>query len=83
MRFGTCADCEYWNRGGTGTPSTMAECWLIRKDAQTDKAFLRGDREPVLVTRADFYCSEHARRSEKKPVGPVEQAGAGFGCVSP
>jgi hypothetical protein len=35
------------------------------------------------MTRADFYCSEHARRSEKKPVGPVELTGVGFGRVSP
>jgi hypothetical protein len=73
MRYGTCSDCEYWNCGEANPPTT-AECWLIRKDIQTDKAFLLGDGEPVLMTRADFYCSEHASRIEKKPVRSVEPA---------
>jgi hypothetical protein len=51
-------------------PSTTAECWLIRKGAQTDKAFLRGDRDPVLITGADPGCRTSLVLSDDDQVPP-------------
>ncbi len=59
---GYCSDCEYW-RGTSGTkgPET-AECHQIRPDKITHKAFIKGDPQAVLITRADFGCEEHHTR---------------------
>jgi hypothetical protein len=68
---GLCSDCEYW-KGTTGTkePET-AECYQIRPDKITHKAFIRGDRQAMLITRADFGCEEHLTHHTRSGIGSV------------
>jgi hypothetical protein len=69
---GYCSDCEYW-KGTTGTkgPET-AECYQIRPDKITHKAFIKGDPQAVLITRADFGCEEHLTHHTRSGIGSVQ-----------
>jgi hypothetical protein len=39
---------------------------LIGPSSQTEKAYLAGSKDAVLMTRSDFRCSEHTTRSEEQ-----------------
>jgi hypothetical protein len=71
----TCADCEYWKGESYTNILTTGECKLIGPDSRTEKAHLAGSKDAILITRADFRCSEHTTRSEEQGFGSVPLAG--------
>ena len=64
----SCTDCEFW-KGETGAePPATGECGLLGLDRRSEKAFLVGSKNAVLMTRADFRCTEHKLSSNRSGI---------------
>jgi hypothetical protein len=71
----TCGDCQYWKGESYTNILSTGECQLIGVGSQTEKAYLAGSKDAVLMTRSDFRCSEHTTRSDERGFGSVRLGG--------